>query len=480
MKKMICEICSGRNLIKKDGVFVCQDCGTQYSVEDARGLLQEVPDEETGREPAAEASAPAAEAPAPAAPAKAEQIANALTLAQSDLKSDNNKGAETYAGKVLELDPENAQAWYVKGTAAAWQSTLRDLRLQEAVTSWGNALKYSTDEEFLPLARQIRADFDLVMQAIYSLYLNNAMGTLISIDYSVNNFTLLTKAQGFYRSSCLNLWMQNMARFGDGKVPFEDADGDMVKSALWYKSVSDLEKNTEKAIRDNAGLSKLLDRAITGVSISTSYHNMITAVLAPADQNSAFIRAKGFASKLPGMLRAASFSASSYVTNAPNAIEQERIKAENERRKKEEEKRRKEKEEADRRREEYWKAHPEEKEQLDGRKADLEEKIGALRAQVDGIMAKKKSLEAVLEQEKKQREVDDLVKRQSGLGLFKGKEKKALQAQIDQLRDVIFKLNEPKKQQEAAVDEEAQPIKLQMQDLQKQLEEVLAELGRDR
>ena len=32
----------------------------------------------------------------------------------------------------------------------------------------------------------------------------------------------------------------------------------------------------------------------------------------------------------------------------------------------------------------------------------------------------------------------------------------------------------------AAVDEEAKPLRQQMQDLRKQLEEVLAELGRDR
>jgi len=38
---MICEICNGNDLIKLDGIYVCQYCGTKYSVEEARKLLVE-------------------------------------------------------------------------------------------------------------------------------------------------------------------------------------------------------------------------------------------------------------------------------------------------------------------------------------------------------------------------------------------------------------------------------------------------------
>ena len=34
-----CEICGGSDLIKRDDLFVCQRCGTKYSVEDARKLF---------------------------------------------------------------------------------------------------------------------------------------------------------------------------------------------------------------------------------------------------------------------------------------------------------------------------------------------------------------------------------------------------------------------------------------------------------
>lgn len=42
---MVCEICGSSNIIKKDGVFACQTCGMQYSADDAKKLLQDVPDE---------------------------------------------------------------------------------------------------------------------------------------------------------------------------------------------------------------------------------------------------------------------------------------------------------------------------------------------------------------------------------------------------------------------------------------------------
>lgn len=41
MKKLTCEMCGGTDLVKQDGVFVCQNCGTKYSVEEAKKLLVE-------------------------------------------------------------------------------------------------------------------------------------------------------------------------------------------------------------------------------------------------------------------------------------------------------------------------------------------------------------------------------------------------------------------------------------------------------
>ena len=41
MKALTCEMCGSTNLIKDDGVFVCQSCGTKYSVEEAKKMMVE-------------------------------------------------------------------------------------------------------------------------------------------------------------------------------------------------------------------------------------------------------------------------------------------------------------------------------------------------------------------------------------------------------------------------------------------------------
>lgn len=42
MKAIVCEMCSSHDVVKQDGVYVCQSCGTRYSTEDAKKLMVEV------------------------------------------------------------------------------------------------------------------------------------------------------------------------------------------------------------------------------------------------------------------------------------------------------------------------------------------------------------------------------------------------------------------------------------------------------
>ena len=51
MKKLVCEMCGSNDLIKQDGLFVCQNCGTKYSPEEAKKMMVELdgPVEVTGK-----------------------------------------------------------------------------------------------------------------------------------------------------------------------------------------------------------------------------------------------------------------------------------------------------------------------------------------------------------------------------------------------------------------------------------------------
>lgn len=48
MKRLTCEMCGSTDLIKQDGVFVCQSCGCKYSVEEAKKMMVEGTVEVTG------------------------------------------------------------------------------------------------------------------------------------------------------------------------------------------------------------------------------------------------------------------------------------------------------------------------------------------------------------------------------------------------------------------------------------------------
>lgn len=42
VKAIVCEMCGSQDLVKKDGVYVCQNCGTKYDPEEAKKLMVEV------------------------------------------------------------------------------------------------------------------------------------------------------------------------------------------------------------------------------------------------------------------------------------------------------------------------------------------------------------------------------------------------------------------------------------------------------
>ena len=39
MTKIVCELCGSNDVIKQDGFYVCQHCGTKYSIEEAKKLI---------------------------------------------------------------------------------------------------------------------------------------------------------------------------------------------------------------------------------------------------------------------------------------------------------------------------------------------------------------------------------------------------------------------------------------------------------
>ena len=146
-----------------------------------------------------------------------------------------------------------------------------------------------------------------------------------------------------------------------------------------------------------------------------------------------------------------------------------------------------------------WKEHAEEKQKLDSESAELSSRLDQIKKQLspydDEILKweKKRKEETPAQSEKRtvETQIAELRKEMSGLGIFKGKEKKALQDQIINLNSRISKINDSIEEEEKEqikfcndkireIEERAKPVKDDIVKIQRRLDEIDAELTKDR
>lgn len=125
MKKIVCEMCEGTEFAKADGMFVCQNCGTKYSPEEAKSLMVEV--EST------DIVVPTTAAPTVVTPSASDssKIQNLLNLAHSSYDSKNYSQAEEFCNQVIAIDSMNYDAWKLKGEAINYQINASNPRILE-------------------------------------------------------------------------------------------------------------------------------------------------------------------------------------------------------------------------------------------------------------------------------------------------------------------------------------------------------------
>lgn len=122
---------------------------------------------------------------APAAPVTSADVAKVLSdtdallvrsyisLAEVSLTADNNVDAENYIDKVIEKDPTNSRAWFLKGKAAVWQTNRLRNRIKEGFDAWSNAMQYADETEKTALSAQIKDETADVLPCLLSLYCEN-------------------------------------------------------------------------------------------------------------------------------------------------------------------------------------------------------------------------------------------------------------------------------------------------------------------
>ncbi|MBQ8210427.1 MAG: hypothetical protein IJZ35_07600 [Clostridia bacterium] len=131
MKQLTCEMCGGTELIKQDGVFVCQNCGMKYSVEEAKKMMIEGTVDVSGSTIKVDNS---------------KSIANFMLLAEVAVEGKDSTSVIKYAEKILELDSDRCEGYLLMAKSAGWESSLKDPKLDKALAYAKRAVALADDK----------------------------------------------------------------------------------------------------------------------------------------------------------------------------------------------------------------------------------------------------------------------------------------------------------------------------------------------
>ena len=112
MKQLTCEMCGSTDLIKQDGVFICQSCGTKYSIEEAKKMMVEGTVDVTGSTVKVDTS---------------DELANLYQLARRAKDADNAENAAKYYEMILLQGATNWEATFYSVYFQAKQCELAEV-----------------------------------------------------------------------------------------------------------------------------------------------------------------------------------------------------------------------------------------------------------------------------------------------------------------------------------------------------------------
>lgn len=420
MAALVCDLCGGKLVMGASGIAVCDSCGMEHSADRMKEKVQEI--KGTVRVD------------------NTHMITTYLEMTATALEAGNNEEAENYANKVIEIDPRSAKAWFYKGKAVGWQTTGRNNRYPESIANWINAYSFSSLEEREELVDDIKAEARKIGAAILQLECNsfadfrsddNKEDVTNALDMIEEQLELLkekteidvyTDAFKVILASTVNAGAINASDNADQDFGPENINRDKYS---WnrYTEAQDW-------------CLTLLDKAYSLCSDDDLCHTICENYIAIAEavRDSCSYKFQPSAYSDGTYVRDYSFtqSAKEYRTNTINKWKKKRDNHDPELRKSNCKKAIDlyilSCGEANRKLaiEQYWDAHASEKVALDNELAEIERKKSDLNAEAANNSDKHQA-------EQIDKEIAAVRNQMNSLGLFKGKEKKALAARIEEL-----------------------------------------------
>lgn len=212
MKAMICEMCNSNEFVKQDGMYVCQFCGTKYTVEEARKLMVE----------------------GTVKIDHSDEIQKLYQVARRARDDNNSENAQKYYDMILIKDPSS---WEANFYTVYYQSmNCKIAQIQSAAIRLSNCegtiLKLVKDNITDPAEQNavVREIFSRLQDISYMLY-NAAANHYNAINYQIQ----AQYTQEFLDRTCAA--RDILYNFGDYLIQFfGDTYGD-VAAKCWKRGI---------------------------------------------------------------------------------------------------------------------------------------------------------------------------------------------------------------------------------------------------
>lgn len=410
MKQLTCEMCGSTDLIKQDGVFVCQTCGCKYSIEEARKMMVEGTVEVTGTVKIDQSGA----------------FNNLLQAAKTAMFDGRFGSAYSQSVEALAIKPDHPELVAIQGLAdLGKEAIITDVpssaknamsRFFSGLNSWDASF-----EEKRTTLGNVRKYLQVACKRQYE-QLDDEISELRAqkVDYS----------EGEERSAKFNNVAQALA-------------GNVFTAAQAKNELKDVQQRRAHNERIDSKIRKVNDRRSSVSSFESSNTKQIDSAISRVSREESDYIAKKKA--------------------------------------------------------EYWEAHKEEKEQLESSIKSWRARISELSVSQDEIRKKINAINEELRAGKTPLQIKDdeirnkireLENRRADLGMFKGKEKKAITDTIASLRSQQPSMQDISKEKDeirarrnpeiAALSEQMKPFADEISALRKQVAEAEAELRKER
>lgn len=154
MKAIVCEMCKSNDIVKQDGLYVCQNCGTKYTPDEATKLMVDI----SGSTVKIDTS---------------DEIENLYTLARNARQENNAANAAKYYDMILLKKPNDWEAYFYSTYSKASDCKIGEMisYAQAVQNCFGTMVSQIGQDESIPFAARPEVFTVTVLECI-SLYKN--------------------------------------------------------------------------------------------------------------------------------------------------------------------------------------------------------------------------------------------------------------------------------------------------------------------